>query len=182
MLLIGNLLRLFCGNNFVVGSLVTRSGWSGTVVARAVGRAIGRANAKDASSKIRHGSTYEPSRMRCMQKKTKGQSLPRAKTHAACALNLKVPLLPTSQHSTAQTQASKRLPRPGQARDLRFMLSHVCACSSHVPSLNLTQIFCLVSARSSTRSPPRRDSVALGPMLVTKSPKLLHPLCSTRKP
>ena len=34
------------------------------------------------------------------------------------------------------------------------MLSHACCCSSHVPSLNLTQIFCLVSARSSTRSLP----------------------------
>jgi len=34
------------------------------------------------------------------------------------------------------------------------MLSHACCCSSHVPSLNLTQILCLVSARSSTRSLP----------------------------
>lgn len=86
----------------------------------------------------------------------------------------------TAQHSPNVGKASAS-PRPGQARDLRFMLSHACCCSSHVPSFNLTRIFCLVSARSSTRSPPRRDSVALGPMLATRSSKL-YPLCSIRKP
>lgn len=110
MLLFGDLFRLFCGNDFIVRGLVARPGRSGTVVARAAGRAIGRANAKNASSEIRHSSTYGPSTNAVYAEENKTESLPRAKTRAACALNLKVALPPTSQHSTAQTQASKRLP------------------------------------------------------------------------
>lgn len=125
LLLFGNLRRLIRRNDLVVGGLITRPGWSGTVVAGAAGRAIGRANAKDASSEIRHGSTYEHSQMRCMQKKTKTSRCVRAKTRAACALNLKVPLLTTSQHSTAQN-AGKQAPPRGQGRLVIF------ACCFHM--------------------------------------------------
>jgi hypothetical protein len=49
----------------------------------------------------------------------------------------------TAQHSpNAGKQAPPR--GPGQACDLRFILSHACCCSSHVPSLNFTQFFCLI--------------------------------------
>lgn len=48
----------------------------------------------------------------------------------------------TAQHSPERKQAGAS-PRSGQACDLRFVLSHACCCSSHVPSLNLAQIFCL---------------------------------------
>jgi hypothetical protein len=119
LLLFRDLRRLICRNDLVIGGFIARPGWSGTVVAGAAGRAIGRANAKDASSEIRHGSTYEHSRTRCMQRKTRPVTAVCAKTHAAHALNLKVALLPTSQHSTAQ-DASKQAPPRGQGRLVIF--------------------------------------------------------------
>jgi hypothetical protein len=86
------------------------------------------------------------------------------------------------RHSTAQPKrsASKRLPA-AQGRLVIFASYFHMLAVAHPTCRASTSLInsSVSSARNSTRSPPRRDSVALGPMLARRS---LYPLCSTRKP
>jgi hypothetical protein len=65
----------------------------------------------------------------------------------------------TAQHSPGLQHAGAA-PRSGQACDLRFVLSHACCCSSHVPSLNLTQILCLICTEQYPESNKARQHCA----------------------